>query len=49
MGTDSSRMVFIPKHLGDVPGGVSFVLASTIGQGCYKTPNEEFKKKKKST
>lgn len=46
MGTDSSRMVFIPKHLGDVPGSVSFLLAPTIAQGCYKTPNDEAEKKK---
>lgn len=38
-------MVFIPKHLGDVPGSLSFLLASTTGQGCYKTSNEESKTK----
>lgn len=38
-------MVFIPKHLGDVPGSVNFLLAPTIGQDCYKTSNEEEKAK----
>lgn len=31
VNTDSSRMVFIPKDFGNVPGNVNFLQASTIG------------------
>lgn len=39
-------MVFIPKHFGDVPGNVSFFLASTIGAVTKSQARSGVQKKK---
>lgn len=49
VSTDSSRMVFIPKHFGDVPGNVNFLLASTIGAVTKSQARTGVLKKKKVT